>query len=146
MSLKLLFVCTGNTCRSPIAEGLARRMLGDAVQVSSAGLEAWDGEEASTYAIEVLKEREIDGLSHRSRRIQVELLAEADWIIPMTKAQEDRIRRLFPQFTDKIRRLGDWGNVKRDVQDPWGGSLESYRQTAQEIETLLSQLKMELLG
>ena len=141
MGLKLLFICTGNTCRSPMAEGLAREMLGDSFQVGSAGLAAYGGESASTHALEVLKEQNVDISSHRSRRICVELMADYDWIIPMTQAQEDALKRLFPQYAGKTRYIGNWGDRKRDVLDPWGGSLDVYRRTAQEIGELLSIIK-----
>ncbi|WP_040412165.1 low molecular weight protein arginine phosphatase [Desulfosporosinus sp. OT] len=144
MSLKLLFICTGNTCRSPMAEGLAQEMFGDAVQVSSAGIEAWEGTEASSYALEVLKERNVDLSRHRSRKIRAELLAEADWIIPMTQAQEKVLRHSFPQYEQKTKYLGSWGEQKRDIRDPWSGSLEVYRETAWEISELLNALKSHL--
>lgn len=145
MGLKILFICTGNTCRSPMAEGLAREMFGDAVQVSSAGMEAWEGAEASSYALEVLKEQNVDLSQHRSRKIRADILADADWIIPMTQAHEKVLGQIFPQYVHKTRYLGDWGEQKRDVCDPWRGSLEVYRQTAQEIGELLSALKDHLL-
>lgn len=145
MNLKILFVCTGNTCRSPIAEGLARQMFGETIQVSSAGIEAWEGSEACVNTIEALRERNVDQSNHRSRRINVELLAEADWIIPMTQAQEETLVRYYPQFKSKIRYLGGWGEAKRDVIDPWRGSLIVYRQTAQEIYDLLIALKEHLI-
>ena len=128
-----------------MAEGLAREMLGEAVHVSSAGMEAWDGEEASVYALQVLKEQNVDISRHRSRKISAKLLAEADWIIPMTQAQEKGLGCLFPQFVEKTRCLGYWGEHKREVHDPWRGSLDAYRQTAQEIGELLSTLKDHLL-
>lgn len=141
MDLKILFVCTGNTCRSPMAEGLAREIFGEEIQVGSAGMAAWEGQEASAHALEVLKEQNLDLSGHRSRRISAELLRDIDWIIPMTKAQEEGIRRLFPEVAHKTRCLGHWGKNKREVCDPWGGSLETYRQTAQEIGELLRNLK-----
>ncbi|SPF55997.1 Low molecular weight phosphotyrosine phosphatase family protein [Candidatus Desulfosporosinus infrequens] len=144
MGLKILFICTGNTCRSPMAEGLAREMLGDTVQVSSAGMEAWEGAEASCYALEVLKEQNVDISKHRSRKIRADLFEEVDWIIPMTRTQEKIIRQIFPQYIHKTRYLGDWGQRKQDVRDPWGGSLEVYRQTAQEIGEMLRELRDHL--
>lgn len=141
MSLKLLFICTGNTCRSPMAEGLAREMFGDAVQVSSAGMAAGVEESANALALEVLQERNVDLSGHRSRKIRAELMADADWIIPMTQAQEVTLKRLFPQYGHKTRYLGAWGDEKNDVPDPWGGSLDVYRRTAHQIVELLSALK-----
>lgn len=145
MGLKLLFVCTGNTCRSPMAEGLAHKIFGGKVEVSSAGLEAWEGSEASAHAIEVLKELSLDIANHRSRRISAELMEDADWVIPMTQVQADALKCRFPQFAPKIRCLGDWGERKQEVQDPWMGSLTDYRQTAQMIEALLRVLKYQIL-
>ena len=144
MGLKLLFVCTGNTCRSPLAEGIARAMFGESVQVSSAGMEAWEGEIVSAHVVKILKELKVDLSLHRSRRIKDELMTDADWIIPMTQTQEEGLKRRFPQYVHKIRCLGNWGEEKRDIKDPYMGSLEVYRQTAQEIRQLLNCMKEKL--
>ncbi len=144
MGLKLLFICTGNTCRSPLAEGLARAMFGDLVQVSSAGMEAWDGDKVSAHVVEILKEYNVDLSKHRARRIKDELMFDADWIVSMTQAQAESLKRRFPQYTNKTRCLGDWGKEKRDIKDPFLGSLEVYRQTAQDIRELLICLKDQL--
>lgn len=144
MGLKLLFICTGNTCRSPMAEGLAREMFGDLAQISSAGMAAWEGEEVSAHALETLKEQNVDLTNHRARRITEELIADADWVITMTLAQEEGLKHLFPQYAPKTRCLGHWGDHKKDIRDPWMGSLDIYRQTAKEIRELLSVLKTQL--
>lgn len=144
MGLKLLFVCTGNTCRSPLAEGLAKSIFGKAAEISSAGMEAWEGEMASSHSIQIAAELGIDLSSHRSRRIEPDLLAAADWIIPMTKVQEERLKMLYPEFQTKIRRLGVWTDAGADIQDPWGGSLEVYRKSAIQIKKMLEAMKNQL--
>jgi protein-tyrosine phosphatase len=127
-----------------MAEGLARQKLGEAMQVSSAGIEAWEGAAASVHALEVLKEHDIDFSNHRSKRITAEMIEKADWIIPMTRVQQEKLMQRYPQFAPKIRYLGDWSDKQRDIRDPWMGSLEDYRRTAQEIQELLDDLKKQL--
>lgn len=144
MGLKLLFICTGNTCRSPMAEGLARKLFGDIAQISSAGMAALEGDEISPNALVVLNEQNIDLSEHRARRVNDQLVAEADWIIPMTKMQEEMLKRLYPHYQHKTCCLGYWGKPPRDIIDPWMGSVDVYRQTAQEINELLRALKEKL--
>ena len=145
MGCKLLFVCTGNTCRSPLAEGLAKKIFDHSVTVRSAGLEAWEGSQASYQAIEVGKEFGVDLTGHRAFKVTFELLKEFDWIIPMTRIQERELQRRFPALANRVRCLGDWNDSKEDIQDPWGGSLESYRASAVQIEKLLRGVKLKLL-
>lgn len=142
--MKLLFICTGNTCRSPMAEGLAKKVLGPGVNVSSAGMGAWDGQPASEQASAAMKPMEIDLSSHHARRVNPLLLQEADWIIPMTKEQEAQICELYPEYIGKVRRLGSWGGAGRDILDPFGGSLKIYQQCAEEIKSFVYELKSEL--
>ena len=144
MSVKLLFVCTGNICRSPMAEAMAVKLFGDFVQAGSAGLAAFPGQSASDYALEVLNEQGIDFSGHSSRTMSAELAADADWIIPMTKDHAETLRRRFPECEHKIRCLGDWDGGNQDVDDPWGGSRETYRQALLEIEEHLGTLGKEL--
>lgn len=146
--MKIVFVCTGNTCRSPMAEGLARQIFGTGIEVESMGLAAWGGEEASFQAVTVMEEKGIDLSSHRARPIIPEVLAEADWIIPMTGSHEAQLKLAFPQYIPKIKPLGAWSKdgSQKDIQDPWGGSVEIYRDCARQIEEYLYILKENLQG
>lgn len=144
-SCRLLFVCTGNTCRSPLAAALARRILGEKFTVSSAGLAAGEGGGASQYALQVGRELGVDLSAHAAVKVSLELLEAADWIIPMTREQERELCRRYPGMARKVKRLGAWGSLDEDVRDPWGGSLDSYRETARQLERLLRGLKKYLL-
>lgn len=146
--MRIVFVCTGNTCRSPMAEGLAGKIWGPDIQVESAGLAAWEGEPAAAQAVQVLQEKGIDLMSHQARLVRREILAAADWIIPMTAAHEMQLKGAFPEFAPKIKRLGHWaGDGKdQDIPDPWGGSVEQYRRCAEDMEALLHKVKASLEG
>ncbi|NMA68808.1 MAG: low molecular weight protein arginine phosphatase [Desulfitobacterium sp.] len=144
--MKIVFVCTGNTCRSPMAEGLARKIFGRAIEVESMGLAAWEGDEASPQAVIVMEEKGIDLSSHRARPIIPEVLTEADWIIPMTSSHEAQLKSAFPELSSKIKPLGAWSKdgSQRDLKDPWGGSVEIYRDCALQIEKYLHIVKENL--
>lgn len=144
--MKIVFVCTGNTCRSPMAEGLAREIFGREIEVESMGLAAWEGDEASPQAVTVMAEKGIDLTSHRARPISPQVLAEADWIIPMTSAHGAQLKSAFPEFASKIKPLGAWSKdgSQVDIKDPWGGSVEIYRDCALQIEKYLHLVKESL--
>ncbi|MCM1565912.1 MAG: low molecular weight protein arginine phosphatase [Dehalobacter sp. 4CP] len=137
ISMKILFVCTGNTCRSPMAEGLARLYFPEGYELFSAGIQALDGDPISPYAGEILQEKGIDSQRHRAVRLQKDTLAAADLILTMTKAQKKVLSGIYPEYQDKIMQLGEWSGLDKEISDPWLGSLKTYRFCAEEIEEMI---------
>ncbi|HEY3315904.1 MAG TPA: low molecular weight protein arginine phosphatase [Bacillota bacterium] len=136
--MKLLFVCSGNTCRSPMAEALTRRALEDkriqGVEVASAGTDAFTGESASVNAKAAVNERGIDLGDHRARRLDRQLIDEADLILTMTSRHMDRVVGLVPRAIEKTFTLKEFVTGERlDVADPFGQSLETYRRSVSEL-------------
>ena len=136
----ILFVCTGNICRSPMAEGLFRRMAqgrGD-YKVMSAGLGAINGQAPSTYAVRGLKEIGIDITGLRSRMVTAQMVLEADLIFGMTHGHVDAINLLYPQVQEKtflLREFDDTLQVyEKDISDPIGGSYDVYLNCRDQIE------------
>jgi protein-tyrosine-phosphatase len=134
----VLFVCTGNICRSPLAESLLERALKDRgldVEVTSAGTGAWDGAPASEGAYLVGLERGLDLSGHRARLLTRELVDEADLILTMARHHRARVDELGGE--GKVFVLGEYaGKGDDEVSDPFGGDLTVYRDTAQELEAL----------
>ena len=137
--MRILFVCTGNTCRSPLAEALARRFtiergLSD-VDVGSAGTSAWDGAPASDGALLVGMERGLDLSGHRAQTLTRELVTSSDLVLAMGPHHLERIEALGGSgraylLTDFASR----GASARPVNDPVGGELDVYRVTVDELE------------
>ncbi len=125
---KLLFVCTGNTCRSPMAAALWRHMGGEA---ASAGLSAPSGAPASDHAVKVMAWEGIDLTAHRSSPVTEEVLRRADLVYGMTEGHAAQLRMFFPAYADRVRVM------PVEVPDPYGGSLEDYRAAALRIREAL---------
>jgi len=143
----VLFICTGNICRSPMAEGLLRQMSGGRVEVVSAGLGAGRGQQPSAHAIRVLKEEGIDISEIRSQPVSAHLLEKADHIFTMTRDHLDMLLLLFPEMAAKARLLHFDEAAKggrADVTDPIGGTRETYESCKEDIKRAMPRL-MELI-
>lgn len=137
--MRILFVCTGNTCRSALADALARKVIVERglsdVEVLSAGTSAWDGAPASDGALLVGMERNLDLSQHRSQTLTRELVRDADLVLAMGPHHLERIEAL--GGGGKAHLLTDFasrGTSARPINDPIGGELEVYRATADELE------------
>jgi protein-tyrosine phosphatase len=131
--LTVLFVCTGNTCRSPMAEAFCREMLSartganappPGFRVVSAGTRAETGLPADPLAREALREVQLDLGAHRTQALNPKLLDHADWIFTMTRAHRESILELMPECRERVRLLSDRG---QDIPDPASKSIEHYR-------------------
>lgn len=128
---KILFICTGNICRSPMAEGLFRSMVGDGeFAVRSAGLGTQAGHSPSDHAVDVMREIGIDIRAIRSQPVTPELVLESDWIFVMTQGHLDMLLMLYPAVAERTFLLREFDEEAaagdRDIIDPIGGARETY--------------------
>lgn len=149
-------VCTGNSCRSPMAERLLQHALealdepwAKNTKVLSAGIAAFPGDSASRNAINALQKAGLDLNSHRSRRLCSELMAITDVLLAMTSAHLDAIDHAFPNHATPAYRFCEWlPDGACDVQDPFGGDLQTYLDTRDQlvasIPTIIAFLRSHL--
>ncbi len=144
----ILFVCTGNTCRSPMAEGIMKaRASKFPWEIISAGVSTADGYPASKHAIKAMSEIGIDISGHKSQLLNQGLINRADLIVTMSESHRSAIVNYSPQSSAKVCLLKSFetGKVPADIADPFGGSLSVYRNTRDEIERAISDLILFLL-
>ncbi len=124
MIRRVLVVCIGNICRSPMAEGLLKQALPDR-QISSAGLAALVGHGADPIAVQIMAEQGIDIGAHRARMVTEALVRESDLILVMDSQQQQQIAAEYPHTRGKVFRLGE--STKQDIPDPYRQSAEVFR-------------------
>lgn len=150
MKKNIIFVCTGNTCRSPMAEALFRNLLDlridlkEDFSVTSAGVYAYAGDPASSEAIRTMKEHfGINLASHRAKVLDDKDIREAWLILTMTQHHKEMILDIYPEASDKLYTLKEYAEYEGDcpdVCDPFGQDIKIYEQCAYEIEGLLQDI------
>jgi protein arginine phosphatase len=145
--IRILFVCTGNTCRSPMAEAILKNKAIDGIEVKSAGVYAVSGSEASPNAKLVLQENNIPE-NHRSTVLSEAEINWATHIFTMTEGHKRAIVSYHPRAIEKTFTLKEFAedSVDKDVVDPYGGPVQIYRDTFSELHQMIEKMLERLDG
>ena len=149
--IDVVMVCTGNICRSPMAEVLLRdllhrRGLDDRLDVGSAGVWADEGRPATQFAQQAMRARRLDLQGHASQRVTSELLESAAVILAMADEHRHSLQALFPEAASRVHMLSEMAGESRSIPDPVGGPLEGYLVLADELADLLERGLPRLLA
>ena len=145
----IMFICTGNTCRSAMAEGLMKKMLEDrnitGINVCSAGLHASTGEYSTDEAIKVMKEDyDVNILNHQSVNVKNTKIEDMDLILCATHAHLTTLEYMYPEIKHKIFTIKEFAYgpevEDKDIEDPWGYQIPVYRECAKEIYESLEKI------
>ena len=145
--MKILFVCTGNICRSAMAHHYMQKRvnylnIADDYIIESAGTSAYTGDRATDFAIEVMKKYNTDLKNHRATYLEESDVEQADLVVCMTAAHKRRVLAKYPNLDGKVYTLKEYAGEKEymDVDDPWGFSIDVYTSCAKEIVEFVDKL------
>ena len=151
--MNILLVCTGNTCRSSMAEGIFKQLLKDSdienIYVSSAGISAFEGDNANEKAIYTLNKKGIELVNHRARQLTKNIINESELILTMTISHKRMIINVAPEHSNKVYTLKEFAYIinnedengkNLDIADPYGLDYNEYEKCAIEIEEQLRKI------
>lgn len=145
--MKIMFICTGNICRSAMAHWLMKKKLQEIgrkdIEIHSCGVFAENGDGSTYNAIETMKEYNVDLSKHRATNIKNSKIEEMDLILCATKSHKYSVIQMYPQLQDKVYTMKEYIEPQKkdtDIQDPWGYDIETYRFCASEIDRCLDKL------
>jgi protein-tyrosine phosphatase len=146
---RILFVCSGNTCRSPLAEAIAKQVLPGRldfdVEIASAGTSALDGSPASRNSVEVAERHGLDLSPHRSRLLTRELLHDADLVVTMGVRHREAVEDIDPDSVESTFLLTNFSDVHNgDIPDPIGNDLAVYERTYLVIRDCIESMTTKL--
>jgi protein-tyrosine-phosphatase len=149
---RVLFVCAGNTCRSPLAAAALRQALGEAgrrVAIASAGVAATAGAAATAPAVATGQRHGVDLGGHRAQRVGAELLEQSDLVLALDTAELEAVRRLLPGAASRIHLITELGAdapSRGGVPDPFGGSPEVYEECWRRIAEHVARIAPIVVG
>lgn len=145
--MKIMFICTGNICRSAMAHKLFEKKLKDSniknVEVFSCGIYAEDGDYATYNAEEAMEEYDVDMKSHRATNIRNTSIQEMDLILCATVQHKNAVLKMYSKLNEKVYTMKEYVNNDTsdlDIKDPWGYDIYVYRKCASEINECLEKL------
>ncbi len=146
--MKVMFVCTGNICRSAMADGMLRKKALERkldIEVYSCGIYAEDGDYATYNAIYVAKNYDVDISNHRATNIRNSKIEEMDIILCATKSHKEAVMYMYPNLKGKIYTMKEYARIDNngqdmDIKDPWGYDTDIYNNCINEIEKCLEKI------
>ncbi len=136
---KIIFVCTGNTCRSPMAEGLLKKKS-NGIEITSRGIAVWSDAGANPLAIEAVSRFGVDISDHHAKPFKYEEVEGDTLVLTMTEEHANIIERQYPKLTGKVHTIKNFAGSAGDIEDPYGFDLKIYEDCAKELDRLTDKI------